>query len=99
MCVELAPDALEKLSDPVFMLRAFIEIEEKLLERSRRELEKEHKSVMAKRATLPISHQPMDAPYWLRRYNEIGRREQALEKARAELRELENNGKDKEAAK
>jgi len=80
---------MEKLSDPEFILRAFIEVEGKSLERARSQLEKEHKSVMAERAKLPIWYQPMDAPYWLRRFNEIGRREQALEKAKVELRELE----------
>jgi hypothetical protein len=92
MCVELTPNAKEKLSDPVFILRAFIEVEEKSLERARQQLKKEHESVMAERAKLPVLHRPMDAPYWLRRSSEIGRREKALEKAKAELRELETSG-------
>lgn len=92
MCAELIPSVREKLSDPVFMLRAFIEVEEKSLERAKLQLEKEHKSVMTERAKLPVWHQPMDAPYWLRRYNEIRRREKALEEAKAKLREFETSG-------
>lgn|GEM_PF-1542186 len=84
----MATDIRKKLSDPS-VLRKFIEVAEQSLERDRQQLEKEHKAVMAERARLPIWHQPMDAPYWLRRFNEIGRREQALEKAKADLRKLE----------
>jgi len=89
MCAELTPNAKEKLSDPVFMLQTFIEVEERSLERARSQLEKEHESVMTERAKLPSWHQPMDAPYWLRRFSEIRRRDKALEKAKAKLRELE----------
>lgn len=79
----------KKLSNPVFMLRVFIETEEQSLRVAKYQLEKEHKSVMAEIAKLPLWHQPMDAPYWFRRYDEINRREKALEKAKAKLRELE----------
>ncbi|MFA6193501.1 MAG: hypothetical protein WC726_01390 [Parcubacteria group bacterium] len=89
MCAELTPNAKEKLSDPVFMLQTFIGVEEQSLERARSQLKKEHESVMTERAKLPIWHQPMDAPYWLRRNNEISRRAKALEEAKAKLRELE----------
>ena len=89
MCVELTPDAREKLSDPKFILRAFIEVEEKCLEMAKSQLEKDHESEMAEKAKLPIWYQSMDAPYWLRRFNEISMREQALKKAKAELCEIE----------
>jgi len=94
MCTELSADARKKLSDPVVMLRVFIEVEEKNLERARCELEKEHESVMAERAKLPAWHRPMDAPVWMRRFRKIRRRKEQLEAAKAKLQELEKQQKE-----
>lgn len=93
MCIKLAPGAQEKLSDPAFILRGIIAVEEESLERDKRQLEAEHRTSMEEMAKLPALLQPMNAPYWKRRFDEISTREKVLKERKARLQELEGGQK------
>lgn len=76
------------LENPVF-LKAFISRTETKIREEKEQLQKEHDSHNREMEKLTIFERPLNASFWMNKYNEILRMEKQLEAAKARLQELE----------